>query len=403
MPFSPLNSRPVIVSYSGVHQAFQIALAAHEAGLLETFYGSILDAPGKWGRRLSRIFGKDALLNRRCVGLPSERLVEYPWPELWAGVRRTAGRARRDEWIWVARQFDRHIAKLIFEKEARLLIGVENCAAESFKAGRARGMKLVYDCPGFNPEVSDQAALRAADEWKLPCPEPSDDPVIKASKEQELALADCVMVYSEVHQRSWEQRGVAPHKFCRIPLSIESGLWFPQPERCHGMRPLRVLYAGRGTLMKGLPYLLEAIKNCAGSVDLDCVGEIQRELQPMVAACPNVKVTPPVPKSQLRDVYWKHDVLVLPSLGDSFGFVALEAMACGLPVVVTANCGVPVPDSAWRVPIMNSAEIARRLDYYASDRDALARDGKRAQEFAGQFTPERYRKQIRGLLERLLA
>jgi glycosyltransferase involved in cell wall biosynthesis len=110
-----------------------------------------------------------------------------------------------------------------------------------------------------------------------------------------------------------------------------------------------------------------------------------------------------VSKSQLRDVYWKHDVLVLPSLGDSFGFVALEAMACGLPVIVTENCGVPVPDSAWRVPIMNSTAIARRLEYYASDRDALARDGKIAQVFAKQFTPERYREQIKNLLQKLLA
>ena len=369
-----MNNRPVIVSYSGVHQAFQIALAAQEAGLLDTFYGSIFDAPGKWGRKFSRILGNEALLNRRCAGLPPERLVEYPWPEL-----------------------------ISHKKNCRLLMGVENCACESFRAGREQGIKLVYDCPGFNPEVSDQAALRAADEWKLRRPEPSDSPVIKASKNQELALADCVVVYSEVHQRSWEQRGVEPQKFVRIPLWIETALWFPPPETSRPQKALRVLYAGRGTLMKGLPYLLDAVKRCGNRVQLDCIGNIQRELQPLVAVLPNVNVSPPVSKSQLRDVYWKHDVLVLPSLGDSFGFVALEAMACGLPVIVTENCGVPVPDSAWRVPIMNSTAIARRLEYYASDRDALARDGKIAQVFAKQFTPERYREQIKNLLQKLLA
>jgi glycosyltransferase involved in cell wall biosynthesis len=399
---STLSNREVIVAYSGVHQAFQIALAAHEAGVLDTFYGSVFDAPGKWGSHLSSWFGKDMLANRRCGGLPAGKIVEYPWPEIFSRLKRAGGFARRDEWIWTAQRFDKHIASVLSQKNCRVFIGVENCAAESFRVGRERGMKLVYDCPGFNPEVSDQTALRAADEWKLPRPEPSDAPVIKANKDRELALADCVLVYSEVHQRSWEQRGVEAQKFVRIPLWIEPGLWFHQPDGGLFKGSLRVLYASRGTLMKGLPYLLDAVKKCGRRVQLDCVGGIQAELQPLLAGLANVQLFPPVSKAQLRNHYWNHDVLVLPSLGDSFGFVALEAMACGLPVIVTDNCGVPVPDPAWRVPVMNSDAIAQRLEYYATNREALQRDGQIAQQFARQFTPERYREQIKNLLRELL-
>ena len=117
---------------------------------------------------------------------------------------------------------------------------------------------------------------------------------------------------------------------------------------------------------------------------------------------PNVQVSEPVPKARLRNRYWSNDVLVLPSLGDSFGFVALEAMACGLPVIVTDNCGVPVPDAAWRVPIMSSDAIAQRLQFYAANRDALKQDGNIAAEFARQFTLERYREQIKNLFRQLL-
>jgi glycosyltransferase involved in cell wall biosynthesis len=261
---------------------------------------------------------------------------------------------------------------------------------------------LVYDCPGFNPEVSDQAALIAADEWRLPHPQPSDAPVIMANKDLELAMADCVLVYSEVHQRSWERRGAEPQKFFRIPLWIEPGLWFPPSEACRVVGPLRVLYAGRGTLMKGLPYLLDAVRKCGSRVRLDCVGEIQAELRPLVRGLPQISISAPVAKAQLRKHYWSHDVVVLPSLGDSFGFVALEAMACGLPVIVTENCGVPVPDPTWRVPVMNSDAIAQRLTYYATDREALQHDGQTARQFARQFTPEKYREQIKNLLRRLL-
>ena len=397
------NSSGIIVSYFGVNQAYQLALAAQELGELNAFYCSVYDAPKKWGGMLGTLLGRDTLVNRRCAGFDPQAAMEIPGPlifeRLTAPFVNTSGTAA---WFKTSLSFDRRVARRMKKSSSRIFVGVENCAAESFRVGRERGMKLVYDCPGFNPEVSDQLALRVADEWKLPRPQPSDSPAIKANKEKELTLADCILVYSEVHQRSWEMRGVDAQKFVRTTLWIEPALWFAQSQKRPADDLLRVLFAGRGTLLKGFPYLLDAIKKCGNGVRLSCVGKIQEELQPLVAALPNVNVSGPVPKAQLRDIYWNHDVLVLPSLGDSFGFVALEAMACGLPVVVTENCGVPVPDPAWRVPIMNSDAIAQRLEYYATNREALQRDGQIAQQFAQQFTPERYREQIKNLLRELL-
>jgi len=60
---------------------------------------------------------------------------------------------------------------------------------------------------------------------------------------------------------------------------------------------------------------------------------------------------PPQSKAALRELYCKHDIMVFPSLSDSFRFVAMETMACSLPVIVTQNCGVPVPEELWRVPV----------------------------------------------------
>ena len=45
-----LRGRPpgITLGYIGVHQIYQLALAAHEIGRLDRFYCSLLDAPGKW-------------------------------------------------------------------------------------------------------------------------------------------------------------------------------------------------------------------------------------------------------------------------------------------------------------------------------------------------------------------
>ena len=106
-------------------------------------------------------------------------------------------------------------------------------------------------------------------------------------------------------------------------------------------------------------------------------------------------------KAALRQAYWDADVLVLPSLLDTFGFVAMEAMACGLPVIVTENCGVPVPEPSWRVPIMNAERIAERLSMYSADRELCRSDGQKAARFAREFSPTRYRREIQKLLARL--
>ncbi|MEQ1842495.1 MAG: glycosyltransferase family 4 protein, partial [Verrucomicrobiales bacterium] len=108
------------------------------------------------------------------------------------------------------------------------------------------------------------------------------------------------------------------------------------------------------------------------------------------------------PRTALPAIYGKHDVLLFPTLGDSFGFVALEAMACGLPVITTTQAGTPLPDESWRVPTRDAESLAQRILHYAAKSDQLFLDGQRAREFALKFTPARYRQRAREIFSELL-
>ena len=164
-----------------------------------------------------------------------------------------------------------------------------------------------------------------------------------------------------------------------------------------------MLYAGGISLRKGVPYLLEAVAKLGREVVLTMAGSVAPDMQTLLPKYRVQQLHPYLPKERLRELFDAHDVLVMPTLGDSFGFIVLEAMAAGLPVIASAHCGAPVPDESWRVPAGDAEAIAARLQHYISNPERLGNDGVIAAGFAAQFTPERYRANARTFFARLLA
>jgi D-inositol-3-phosphate glycosyltransferase len=67
-----------------------------------------------------------------------------------------------------------------------------------------------------------------------------------------------------------------------------------------------------------------------------------QELAASLGIADVVRFLPPRRGMALRDVYLAADVVAVPSHNESFGLVALEAQACGTPVVAAAVGGLPV-------------------------------------------------------------
>ena len=394
----------ITVGYSGVHQAYQLALAAYEAGELGRFYCSVFDAPGKWGGVLSKVLGPSVLTNRRCGGIPAALITEYPWPLLRQMLASRVLRHKAYDWSQTVDRFDRWVARKLEGSQSRIFVGAETCAKQSFQVAKRRGMTTVMDCGQVHPTFLWNVLAAASDDLGLPVPPPVDIPAMEARKAAEYALADVILVLSEVERRSFLEQGFAEDRLVEIPLWADPSLWQPpsgKPPTFGG--PLRVLYIGSVELRKGIPYLLRAARRCGPEVDLTLVGTRTPLMEPFLQEHRNsFQYTPPTTKPILRMMCWRSDVLVLPSLVDAFGFVAMEAMACGLPVIVTDNCGVPVPDPSWRVPIMDADALAERLLLYARDRELCRAHGEVAAEFARQYRPETYRHKVADLFRNVL-
>ena len=106
-----------------------------------------------------------------------------------------------------------------------------------------------------------------------------------------------------------------------------------------------VLYVGRIHKSKGLEYLIRAVK------DIDCqvliVGRdsgYKKELEKIAKKLgirDKIIFTGAVSEKELVNSYFASDVFVLASEHEGFGLVVIEAMACGLPVIVSDRGSLP--------------------------------------------------------------
>ncbi|TAK71930.1 MAG: glycosyltransferase family 1 protein [Betaproteobacteria bacterium] len=168
------------------------------------------------------------------------------------------------------------------------------------------------------------------------------------------------------------------------------------------------LFVGSGFARKGLPQLLRAMTGVRGA-HLIVVGD-DRELVPMQGRARDMKLADRVRftggQDDVRPWYGMADCFVLPTLYDPFPNAALEAMACGLPLVTTLQCGAAeFIESGVEGYICRNAldvvELARCLNLAAAPGQAL-RMGAAARRKVEPFGLERMAQQLMRLYAELL-
>ncbi len=163
-----------------------------------------------------------------------------------------------------------------------------------------------------------------------------------------------------------------PEKVEVVYNGIDSIKWQPviDPDtvRSLGVDPDRrsVIFVGRITRQKGLPYFLRAARELPSDVQLVlCAGapdtkEIQAEVEQLVAELAKTRtgvvwIPEHLPQPKLAALLTQADAFVCPSIYEPLGIVNLEAMACGAAVIGTATGGIPEVvvegQTGWLVPI----------------------------------------------------
>lgn len=170
-----------------------------------------------------------------------------------------------------------------------------------------------------------------------------------------------------------EDYGASPEAVHVVAPGVDLEQWFPAQGQT-AERP-RLLFVGADFERKGGPLLLDVYRRHLRDVcELHMVTRYPLAREPGVHVHTRLKIGDP----RLQELYQTSDALVLPTLADCFSMAALEAMACGLPVIISAVGGIPeividgetgilIPagraDSLLQAlrTVLASAELRRRL------------------------------------------
>jgi glycosyltransferase involved in cell wall biosynthesis len=162
-------------------------------------------------------------------------------------------------------------------------------------------------------------------------------------------------------------RGFKPEQILKNVYPVELSLFKPDGNLRPKNRPLTIINTGSLCLRKGTPYLLEAfrlIQKKIPNVRLLLTQIIQDDIKPILSRYSDLPVewAPALPHAQLAERLRSADIFILPSLEEGLVRTACEAMACGLPAILTAHTGandfVKPGVSGEVVPIRNPQAIA---------------------------------------------
>ncbi|MCE5260260.1 MAG: glycosyltransferase [Chloroflexi bacterium] len=207
-------------------------------------------------------------------------------------------------------------------------------------------------------------------------------------------------------------------KIAVIPCGVNLELFHPMPKQLAyaevGVPPNKKLlvFIGRLDPVKGLKYLLQALcelskmnpklvqELCLAIIggdreshlqalreDIDCITQIKD-----IGLDDMVFFYGPQAQERLPAYYSAAEICVMPSLYESFGMVALEAMACGTPVIASRVGGLTFTirdgETGFLVPERNPKALAEKISLVMEDACLRHRLSHRAQQVAQSYSWE---------------
>lgn len=264
-----------------------------------------------------------------------------------------------------------------------IFIGLSSFCFEAIVAAKTRGIIAIVDHGSLHQRYERNLLEEECAKLGIALNEQVAPDWLIAKEDREFHAADRIMVLSQAAKRSMMMEGVPAEKLFVNPCGVDTAAFRPMPA---GDQTFRVIFCGKMSPRKGIHYLLDAFNALnLPNAELWVIGSppdaaFGQVLNPLITA--RVKVLGAYPQERLPELYAQGSVFVLPSLADGFGMVVPQAMACGLPVIVTENVGasdvVSEGVDGFVIPIRDTDALSQKLSMLYEQPEMRIEMGKAA-------------------------
>lgn len=407
--------KSIAVVHPGKQHSFQTAKAVKLAGASLEYFTTVYDKPGSLTHAVKPFLGKtdsEKANTRRCTDLNDDEVKQFfEWYGLYqllmmrmhiTGEEYDRINDRLNVW------FGHRVARHLKRENVDLVISYDNNSATLFSDLKEKAPNIirVLDVSAANRvymkkiyEEDLQVSPEFADKLKDECPILGDQSICERIQE-EINLSQYFLVGSSFVKKSLEYSGVKPEQIYVCPYGVDTDKFCRERiEIRPDEEPIRFVFIGGTKQLKGLSYMLQAfqqIDNKKATFTIIGTDNICSDLKEKYAK--NVTFLGMILHKKMPEVLQNYDVMLFPSLGEGFGLSMAEAMACGLPVISTANTGaydiVSDAQNGFIVPIQDADAIANKMQWFINNREEIPRMGQNAMKTVSELTWDNYYKQV---------
>ncbi len=390
-----------IIAQIGARRGYAVPAILEQNGMLEQFYTDVCADLGL-GRPLAAL-GKGFGATGRLKQLASRQLplnirgktTTFAGPTVWHEFRHLLGINESGSGpgaypVWSA-EMGRAMIRKGFGSATHLYSMLDECGPLLAEAQR-QGLRVVTEIYILlATERILSAERKAFPEWEISGVEFPEMDSKFPPEDRLLKDTDFAICPSEAVRKDLTTRCGFPVERTRIVPYGMSPDWLnlpPQPKRG------RVLFVGAATLRKGIHYLALAAEKLAAAgnhYEFRIVGNVTDRVrrQPV---CRHLTFLGHLSRVNVQEEFQKADIFVLPSLAEGSAEVTYEALAAGVPLVVTHATGSVARDGleALIIPERNPHSLAEAIQQLVEDRNLRDRFAYAARELARDYTWERY-------------
>lgn len=412
MENNELDYQKIIVAHPGRQHSFRLAEALERHDMLFKYATTVYDSSNSFWMKLTKLFIHGDNLNRankrKMTTVDDSKIVQFC--ELLGLILLLVYRIDKSQRFarnfskFVSNYFQRKLANYIIKNNIGIVISYDCNSSLLFDILKEKAPKVIKIIDDAHPNRNYlykvyNDILETAGEFAKTyqaCGYLTDKECAEAFGD-ESKKADLHIVASHFSMNSVLFNGFKEDQIILAPYGV-SNTSFKPTEKDYD-QGLNVLFVGEVNQRKGIAQILESARqlkiNGCNDIEFNIVGggaDLCSELYEPYKSVVHFRGR--VSFVDLQKYYGLSHIFVFPSVGEGFGLVILEALAAGLPVITSRNCGGPdvIQDgyNGFLIDAGNTEQLTEKILWFYQHKELLPQMSNNAVQSVSQMTWEHY-------------